>query len=378
MSKSRRPYKNYTPKKSTSPKRHSPAERVTIRVKQTATQTERHVAQTEHTAVQSKQANFKETISLIISAICVLPIFIDIYNKPSIAFKSICYIFFLISLICSLFIHYRRHKKGTPTKGSKFGVIWGLLFFCGFFSFINFQSQPMEKETIFQDQDIEYTEEQLLAQAELHYNGNHYESLIELYTSESLLDNPIALNNLGYMYSNGVYFSQNFNTAIHYYELASAKGSSDAVHNLIALKLHSCTTFEEVVDVLNAGYQSGDNETFLFLGSILRGKELSNAEITNQIRDNLRKEIEGFFTADAETQAKFLSDSLGPWEHLTKFSDTVLHDFGKIYEKYTPLGTRSVYYDDSLVNMYDYLKSTRTFLYDNFMQERFVSVIDSN
>ena len=130
--------------------------------------------------------------------------------------------------------------------------------------------------------------------------------------------------------------------------------------------------------MLNAGYQSGDNETFLFLGSILRGKELSNAEITNQIRDNLRKEIEGFFSADAETQAKILSDSLWPWEHLTKFSDTVLHDFGKIYEKYTPLGTRSVYYDDSLVNMYDYLKSTRTFLYDNFMQERFVSVIDSN
>lgn len=179
------------------------------------------------------------------------------------------------------------------------------------------------------------------------------------------------------MYSNGVYFSQNFDTAIHYYELASAKGSSDAVHNLIALKLHSCTTFEEVVDVLNAGYQSGDNETFLFLGSILRGKELSNAEITNQIRDNLRKEIEGFFSADAETQAKILSDSLGPWKHSDQIVTAFTHE-GNDFIKYTlissgyhRIGIRSVFLNT-------YFKSTRRFLYDNFMQERFVSVIDSN
>ena len=176
------------------------------------------------------------------------------------------------------------------------------------------------------------------------------------------------------MYSKGIYFDQDFDTAVHYYELASNQGSSDAIHNLIAIQLYSCATFEEVVNVLNAGYNSSDKGTFLFLGSILQGKELSGDSITVQMRSSIIRDIESFFTADAETQASILSESFGPQQSGPVFSSVVPQESESIYEQYILLGSNFI----GSTYVYNYIKSTRTFRYDNLMQEHFVSVIDSN
>lgn len=181
------------------------------------------------------------------------------------------------------------------------------------------------------------------------------------------------------MYSKGIHFEQNFDVAIQYYENASKKGLDDALHNLVSLKLHNCKTFEEVVDVLRTGYDSNDGGTFLFLGSILEGKDLSETKMTDQDQTMIKAEIESFFDADNETQAEILSASLGPWKSQGKIADNVPHSGGGPFTQFTALGNTTQYVGPDTLNvitLYNSMKSTRTFLYDNLMQERFVSVTD--
>lgn len=171
--------------------------------------------------------------------------------------------------------------------------------------------------------------------------------------------------------------------AIQYYENASEKGLDDALHNLVSLKLHNCKTFQEAVDVLRTGYDSNERGTFLFLGSILESKDLSETEMTDQEQNILKAKIESFFDADNETQSEILSASLGPWEYKTTISDTVSHGDGNEFERYTLYSSRYVNspcglpYIVKRTYTYVYGISTRTFVYNNLMQECFVSVTDS-
>lgn len=329
----------------------------------------------EQSSTQKEQSS-SQTITLIIGIVDLILTLVIIDDKPSISFKSVLFVVLIFSVACVIF-HYCKHNKPTTAKSKAIlvgiGLLFGGMFACAIPFFVsNIKSWQISKESI--PQEIENSEQQILAQAELYYNGEQYKSVVELYTSDLLLENPIALNNLGYMYSKGIYFDQDFDTAVHYYELASNQGSSDAVHNLIAIQLHSCATFEEVVNVLNTGYNSGDKGTFLFLGSILQGKELSGDPMTVQMRSSIVRDIESFFTADAETQTSILSASFEPPQSGPAFSSVVPQESGSIYEQYILLGSNSV----GVTYVYTYLKSPRTFRYDNLMQEHFASVIDSD
>lgn len=324
---------------------------------------------------KNRRSDLKGKIGFVIS---IAPIVIDAFgliislvsidDKPSISFT--CIIRFVAFLSISGIIFFFYWYRPIPPKGK---TVLGVLAMCMvFLQIIIFQSWQISKENTLKE--VENDEQQMLAQAELYYNGEQYKSAVELYTSEPLLENAIAQNNLGYMYSKGIYFKQDFDTAIHYYELAANQGSSDAVHNLISLQLYSCATFEEVVNVLYEGYNSGDRGTFLFIGSIVQGKELSDEPMTVQMRSSIVRDIESFFTANAETHANTLSASFGPPQSGPVFSSDVPQESGSIYEQYILNGSGSI--DPTYV--YNYIKSPRTFLYDNLMQEHFASVTDSN
>lgn len=392
MSKAKKSHRNRKRNKKHKPVEQdsTPKELSIVQAEQSGTQAEQSDAQaeqgdtqTEQSSAQMKQGSILEgKISFVAGIISVVFTFINIADKPSVNFKVVLSLALILLSAIGLFCHYHKRKKATTIKAkvprSLVKMFWVVMLLLGFYlSAANFISWWTSKERI--SQEVENGEQQMLAEAELYYNGKQYESLVELYTSEELLKNSIVLNNLGYMYSKGIYFNQDFDTAVRYYELASNQGSSDAVHNLISLQLHNCATFEEVVNVLNTGYYSGDNGTFLFLGSILQGEELSDTTMTEQMRNTIAAEIESFFASNAETQIEILSASLGPWQHSTMFSDNVPHGGGNIYEQYTSLGTSTVYGSKySYITMYNYLKSTRTFVYDDLMQEHFVSVIDPN
>ena len=376
MSKAKKSHKNRK-----SNKKHKPVEQDSTPKELSIIQAEQSDTQTEQSSAQMKQGSILEgKISFVAGIISVVFTFINIADKPSVNFKVVFSLALMLLSAIGLFCHYHKRKKATTKEKvprSLVKMFWVVMLLLGFYlSAANFISWWTSKERI--SQEVENGEQQMLAEAELYYNGKQYESLVELYTSEELLKNSIVLNNLGYMYSKGIYFNQDFDTAVHYYELASNQGSSDAVHNLISLQLHNCATFEEVVNVLNTGYYSGDNGTFLFLGSILQGEELSDTTMTEQMRNTIAAEIESFFASNAETQIEILSASLGPWQHSTMFSDNVPHGGGNIFEQYILISEHYSNFGIKRTYMYDYLKSTRTFVYDDLMQEHFVSVIDPN
>lgn len=369
----------------------------------------------ENTSVK-QQDNKKENLSLVSTIfssiitilsvfLAVLGTFFNISDKPSINSKyAISWVIILLSLITSFLFCYRCPKP-TTTRDKRIHfvvkLLLGLSFLLGALLFSESSHldrenqnrtlptienevsqssaiQPIENERNQNSvsQTIENDKRSLLMQAELYYNGEKYKSMIELYSSEMLRENPIVFNNLGYMYSKGIYFEQNFDEAIHYYELASQNGLDVALHNLISLKLYNCTTFEEVVDVLRSGYDSNEKGTFLFLGSILEGRDLSETEMTSREQDLIIANIESFFTSDSETQANILSASLRTENHSTKVSINYPLS-NQLYEEYTPLGRTKQYYSGNYITLYNYLKYNRTFLYDNLMQESFVSVISS-
>lgn len=344
-------------------------------------------------------------ITILSVFLAVLGTFFNISDKPSINSKyAISLIIILLSIITSILFYYRC-PKSTTTKEKRIRfvvkLLLGLSFLLGVFlflasSYLNRENQNSTLPTIENEvsqssaiqpienegnqnstsQTITNDERTLLMQAELYYNGGKYESVIERYSSETLQKNPIVLNNLGYMYSKGIYFEQNFDEAIHYYELASQNGLDTALHNLVSLRLHNCKTFEEVVDVLRFGYDSNEKGTVLFLGSILEGRDLSEVEMTSQEQDLVIANIESFFGSDSETQANILSASLRTEGHSTKVSMNYPLS-NQLYEDFTFLGTTTEYYGRGYITLYNYLKYNRAFLYDNFMQESFVSVVSS-
>ncbi len=362
---------------------------------------------------QDEKKEYLSLASTIISSIiAILPVFLavlgaffNISDKPSINFKyAISLIIILLSII-TCFLFHCGCPKPTTMKDKRVhfvvNLLLGLSVLLGVFLFLasshlNRENQNSSLPTIENEisqssaiqpienernqnstsQTITNDERTLLMQAELYYNGGKYESVIERYSSETLQKNPIVLNNLGYMYSKGIYFEQNFDEAIHYYELASQNGLDTALHNLVSLRLHNCKTFEEVVDVLRFGYDSNEKGTVLFLGSILEGRDLSEVEMTSQEQDLVIANIESFFGSDSETQANILSVSLRTERRSTKVSMKYPLS-NQLYENFISLGTTTEYYGRGYITLYNYLKYNRAFLYDNLMQESFVSVVSS-
>lgn len=341
--------------------------------------------QTKKTPAKQKR-NQLEILSFAVGiaglVLAILSLLLDIDDKPSINVRWIAGFLLISSSVTGIiFSHHRYAKCVIPKKKIvQYGtyLIWGLVLVLGA-SFLMTASHLKTENKENTSQQLENDEQQLLMQAELYYNGEKYGSMIDLYSSETLRENPIVLNNLGYMYSKGIYFEQNFDMAIQYYENASKKGLNDALHNLISLKLHNCTTFQDVVDVLRTGYDSNEGGTFLFLSSILENSDLSKTQMTAQEQKMIRTKIESFFDADIETQAEILSASLGPWENKTTISDTVTYGGGNTFERYILIRSELVYtgLGISPVYMYTYAISTRTFLYDDLIQEYFVSVLGS-
>lgn len=79
----------------------------------------------------------------------------------------------------------------------------------------------------------EGNEKDILNHAILAYDAKDYEKAAQNYAS--IPNNAIALNNIGYMYSQGLYFDTNKDKALEYYEKAISLGCSIAAHNKLSL-----------------------------------------------------------------------------------------------------------------------------------------------
>jgi len=214
---------------------------------------------------------------------------------------------------------------------------------------------------------------QSLRKAEIYFDGKQYGLLVDLYSSGLLAEHPVALNNLGYMYSQGIYFKQNTGSAQKYYELAAQRGLPDANRNLTALLLRNCKTYEQVVDVLKDGLERNVPGVSLFLASCIQETELSPDIMTEENWKQAHRDVEDFFSFAPEKQEEILSSAMISTGEQGLLEDTIPHGNSSIYESLTSIGTHTSYTSSyNLVYIYSYIKTGRRFIYDHFLQESFL------
>ncbi len=92
------------------------------------------------------------------------------------------------------------------------------------------------------------SDEDKLRFAEQAFDAEDYETVISTYSN--MTSNPIVQTNLGYMYANGIYFDQNIETALSYYNSAILIGYGKAITNKICLCIRS-SMYDEAIKVIN-------------------------------------------------------------------------------------------------------------------------------
>ena len=116
-----------------------------------------------------------------------------------------------------------------------------------------------------------------LASAEEYYSSKEYDITEAIYTTPQLLDDPIALNNMGYLYSSKLStFSQDledtFELASSYYMASFNKGNETALSNWIILNIEKASTYENLIAALRFGYLHKDIATLKFLAYLITGE----------------------------------------------------------------------------------------------------------
>ena len=75
----------------------------------------------------------------------------------------------------------------------------------------------------------EYSENEILRQAEIAFDAKDYDAVRKLYTLDKVANNPIVFNNLGYMYANGLGVENDIKIAMSYYNRASEGIDQDII-----------------------------------------------------------------------------------------------------------------------------------------------------
>lgn len=102
--------------------------------------------------------------------------------------------------------------------------------------------------------DENTSEDTLLQYAENAFISGDYEEVVKIYSMDRVKDNPVALNNIGYFYANGIYFPEDVESADDYYNRAISAGSKKALENKLALHLRN--HLSDSVDIMREGYEN--------------------------------------------------------------------------------------------------------------------------
>lgn len=181
--------------------------------------------------------------------------------------------------------------------------------------------------------------------AEIEIDADNFEEAAKIYMRH--LDNPVALNNLGVMYSKGMYLPQNTSKAIDYFMLAEAGGLEVASSNLLCVYMRS-------------GYKSGfriliqkhisDPIVSKFLDRIVKSlhNEISKEEFVELSPDETKKLMTGISETGWYTKKvkyKFLAGNENR------------ENFTRLYVGSTPVYTKT----GDLFTYYLYIEKTRIY-----------------
>lgn len=111
----------------------------------------------------------------------------------------------------------------------------------------------------------QYTQEELLERALKYYNVEQYLDVINIYNLDTMETNPIALNNLAYMYEKGIFFNVNIEKAKELYFHASQLGCQTATDNFVIISLQNPNNIDELVAALKYGYQNNSIAVYQYM-----------------------------------------------------------------------------------------------------------------
>lgn len=185
-------------------------------------------------------------------------------------------LFIVIVLFCMMYIipvFNKKQKDGIRDKSIKlvefiFAAI-GVLATCltiisGSSKLINnninsiIQEQNLINNRVITNQQIinnmvsindDTSETELMRMSEVCFDNKGWSTLLEIYSSDKLMDNAVRSANLAYLYVNGLGVNQNFMIAEQYYTLAMQKGCDDAIQKKLLIYL-KCNMLEEAMDLI--------------------------------------------------------------------------------------------------------------------------------
>lgn len=165
------------------------------------------------------------------------------------------------------------NASASKTKTSKFTSVLGDTF--NLFG----NKQNKKEETAVSPEELEKKAQQgdVQAQLDLGYaylygvNGvkTDYEKAFSYYKAAAGKKNPVALNNLGSLYFNGIGTTKDYSAAIKYFDEAAKLGSNDAAVNLAIIYLGSDpktktrADFEKIYSLLNQAKSTNNTAKFL-------------------------------------------------------------------------------------------------------------------
>lgn len=192
-------------------------------------------------------------------------------------------------------------------------------------------------------------EQSLLQYAEMAWNSNDYETVIQIYSLEKMQENPVVCTNLGYMYANGIHVVENTEIAEYYYKKAIEYGGVKAVTNLLAMYLKNCNA--ERIELLVSAIKNGNELVIDFISC--------HAENYSQMSMNDKIDYANAFCDLTFSEQSSFLDSFYEWKEM-----------GHVYLYYSPDDNensvvRHVWIDDlnlasntvHIYNKYEYLCS---------------------
>lgn len=170
----------------------------------------------------------------------------------------------------------------------------------------------------------EMDEQTLIKYAENAFWAEDYESVVQIYSMGNLSDNPVACNNMGYMFANGIYFPLNMEMADYYYDKAMELGSTKAYENKLAMHFKYCQ--DDLIELIQQGYDMGNQKMIEFVTSHFEGYE----DYTWDEKENIVVQL---LTVVSEEGQQELLEKFYVWE-----------DKGYVFLSYSPGDTEIIKY----------------------------------
>lgn len=127
------------------------------------------------------------------------------------------------------------------------------------------------------------TNEELLLEAEMYYKMGELDKTFQIYSLDNLSTEPIALNNLAYLYENGIFVSRDVSRAKELYDKAYKLGNVEVVNNWIIFNLKYPESLYNLVDNLAIAHNMGS-----YVPSDFISQYVDNEVAADELIDSLR------------------------------------------------------------------------------------------